>query len=171
MLLDDLEYEMSIIDIEKEIDLKVNKKLDDSQKEFYLKEKLNVIKEELHETENDDISILETKIKNLDAPKGIKKRLEIEINRFKSCNSNSPEIGIIRNYIDILLNLPWNSSSEENFDLEKIKEVLNNTHYGLEETKTRILEYIMVKQATNNSNVPILCLVGPPQALEKRVLL
>lgn len=63
MLLDDLEYEMSIIDIEKEIDLKVNKKLDDSQKEFYLKEKLNVIKEELHETENDDISILETKIK------------------------------------------------------------------------------------------------------------
>lgn len=115
MLLDDLEYEMSIIDIEKEIDLKVNKKLDDSQKEFYLKEKLNVIKEELHETENDDISILETKIKNLDAPKGIKKRLEIEINRFKSCNSNSPEIGIIRNYIDILLNLPWNSSSEENF--------------------------------------------------------
>lgn len=162
MLLDDLEYEMSIIDIEKEIDLKVNKKLDDSQKEFYLKEKLNVIKEELHETENDDISILETKIKNLDAPKGIKKRLEIEINRFKSCNSNSPEIGIIRNYIDILLNLPWNSSSEENFDLEKIKEVLNNTHYGLEETKTRILEYIMVKQATNNSNVPILCLVGPP---------
>lgn len=162
MLLDDLEYEISIVDIEKEIDLKVNKKIEDSQREFYLKEKLNIIKEELHENTNDEITILENKIKNLDAPKGIKKRLEIEITRFKSCNSNSPEVGIIRNYIDILLNLPWNKSSEETFDVEKIKKVLDDTHFGLEETKSRILEHIMIKHYTNQKNVPILCLVGPP---------
>lgn len=162
MLLDDLEYEMSIIDIEKEIDLKVNKRIDESQKEFYLKEKLNVIKSELHEDSSDELTILEEKIKKLDAPKGIKKRLEIEINRFKSCNSNSPEVGIIRNYIDILLNLPWNKSSEENFDVIKIKQVLEDTHFGLDETKNRILEHIMVKHHTNQRNVPILCLVGPP---------
>lgn len=162
MLLDDLEYELSIIGIEKEIDLKVNKKIDDSQREFYLKEKLNVIKEELHENALDEITILENKINNLSAPKGIKKRLEIELNRFKSCNSNSPEVGIIRNYIDILLNLPWNKSSEENFDINSIKEILENNHFGLQETKTRILEYIMVKHYTNQKNVPTLCLVGPP---------
>ncbi|MBQ8473028.1 MAG: endopeptidase La [Bacilli bacterium] len=162
MLLDDLEYELSIIGIEKEIDLKVNKKIDDSQREFYLKEKLSVIKEELHENALDEITILENKINNLSAPKGIKKRLEIELNRFKSCNSNSPEVGIIRNYIDILLNLPWNKSSEENFDINSIKEILENNHFGLQETKTRILEYIMVKHYTNQKNVPTLCLVGPP---------
>ena len=161
MLLDDIEYEISIVEIEKQIDIKVTKKLEDSQKEFYLKEKLNVIKEELNEDVS-EVEILEEKVQKLDAPKGIKKRLEIEINRYKSCNSNSPEVGIIRNYIDILLNLPWNKSSKENFDLVKIKNILENTHYGLEETKTRILEHIMVKHHTNNENMPILCLVGPP---------
>lgn len=162
MLLDDLEYEISINNIEKEIDLKVNKKLDDSQKEFYLKEKLNVIKNELHLDNEDEIKILESKTKKLNAPKGIKKRLEIEINRFKSCNANSPEVGIIRNYIDILLNLPWNKSSEENFDILKIKETLESTHFGLENAKNRIIEHIIVRQHTNIKNVPILCLVGPP---------
>ena len=163
MLLDDLEYEKSIINIEQDIDIKVNKKMDISQKEFYLKEKLAVIKEELHLDETDEISELQKKIKELDAPKGIKKRLEIETNRYKSCNSNSPEIGIIRNYIDILLNLPWNKSSPEETDLENVKNVLENTHFGLQDAKTRILEYIMVRQFNGeNSNAPTLCLVGPP---------
>ena len=162
MLLDDLEYEMSIIEIENEIDLKVNKNIDKSQKEFYLKEKLNVIKDELNLNQDDELTILENKIKLLDAPKGIKKRLEIETNRYKSCNNNSPEIGIIRNYIDVLLNLPWNKSSQETTDIESIKKVLENTHFGLDETKSRILEHIMVKYHTNQKTVPTLCLVGPP---------
>ena len=163
MLLDDIEYEKSIINIEQDIDIKVNKKMDISQKEFYLKEKLAVIKEELHLDETDEISELQKKIKELDAPKGIKKRLEIETNRYKSCNSNSPEIGIIRNYIDILLNLPWNKSSPEETNLENVKNVLENTHFGLQDAKTRILEYIMVRQFNGeNSNAPTLCLVGPP---------
>ncbi len=161
MLLDDIEYEMSILELEKQIDIKVNKKLEDSQKEFYLKEKLNAIKEELNDG-LEEIDILEQKVKDLKAPKGIKKRLEVEIARYKSCNSNSPEVGIIRNYIDILLNLPWEKSSPENFDLEKIKAVLDKNHYGLEETKTRILEHIMVKHHTSSEKVPVLCLVGPP---------
>ncbi len=161
MLLDDIEYELSIIEIEKDIDLKVSRKLDDSQKEFYLKERINVLKEELHEN-IDDVTLLEEKIQELDAPLAIKKRLEIEINRFKSSPVTSPEVGIIRNYIDVLLNLPWNKSSKEDFNLEHIKKVLDNTHYGLEETKTRILEHIMVKHYTSRENVPILCLVGPP---------
>ncbi len=162
MLLDDIEYELSITEIEHQIDLKVNKKIEDSQKEFYLKEKLNSIKEELKIDDDTEIKILESKIKKLDAPKGIKKRLEIELNRYKSCNSNSPEIGIIRNYIDILLNLPWNKSSKEIYDIKKIRESLESTHYGLEETKERILEHIMVKNKCGSENLPILCLVGPP---------
>ncbi len=162
MLLDDIEYELSILNIEEEIDLKVNHKIDESQKEFYLKEKLNIIKEELGETENTEYKVLEEKIKKLNAPKGIKKRLEIELNRYKSCNNNSPEIGIIRNYIDILLNLPWNKSSEEVYDVEKIKNSLESTHFGLEETKERIIEHIIVRHETENKNLPILCLVGPP---------
>ena len=161
MLLDDIEYELSIIEIEQDIDLKVNRKLEASQKEFYLKEKLSVIQEELKE-ENDEFSLLRNKIKRLDAPKAIKKRLEIEINRYKSCNSNSPEIGIIRNYIDVLLNLPWKKSSNETFDIKKIKEVLEKNHFGLEETKNRILEHILIRQHKNQKNMPILCLVGPP---------
>ena len=163
MLLDDLEYEKSIINIEQDIDIKVNKKLEDSQKEFYLKEKLATIKEELHLDDTDEISLIQKKIKELDAPKGIKKRLEIETNRYKSCNSNSPEIGIIRNYIDILLNLPWNKSSLEETNLDNVKQVLENNHFGLKEAKQRILEYIMVRSFNGDTiNVPTLCLVGPP---------
>ncbi len=161
MLLDDIEYELSIIEIENDIDIKVTKRLEESQKEFYLKEKLSVIKEEL----NEDISEsenLEEKITKLKAPKKIKKRLEIELNRFKSCNLNSPEIGIIRNYIDVLLNLPWSKSSEENYDIESIKNTLEKNHYGLEETKNRILEHIIVSHQTKEENMPVLCLVGPP---------
>ena len=162
MLLDDIEYELSIIEIEQQIDLKVNKKLEDSQKEFYLREKLNTIKEELGNEDNNEVNILEEKIKKLDAPKAIKKRLEIELNRFKSCNNNSPELGIIRNYIDVLLNLPWNKSSKESFDIKKIRESLENTHFGLSETKERIIEHIIVRNKYGEKNLPILCLVGPP---------
>ena len=162
MLLDDIEYELSILEIEQQIDLKVNKKLEESQKEFYLKEKLNTIKEELGEEDNTETEYLEEKIKKLDAPKSIKKRLETELNRFKSCNSNSPELGIIRNYIDVLLNLPWNKSSKEVFDVKKIRESLENTHFGLSETKERIIEHIIVRKQTSSENLPIICLVGPP---------
>lgn len=161
MLLDDMEYEKSIIKIEEDLDLRVNRELEKSQKEFYLKEKLNVIKEELGENES-EYHELEEKILKLDAPKGIKKRLEIELNRYKSCNNNSPEIGIIRNYIDILLNLPWNKSSKEIFDPVKVRESLEATHFGLLETKERIIEHIMVRHNRENTNLPILCLVGPP---------
>ena len=160
MLLDDIEYEKSIINIEEELNLKVNYELDKSQKEFYLKEKLKIIKEELGENENEYIEISE-KIKKLDAPLVIKKRLELELNRYKSCNSNSPEIGIIRNYIDILLSLPWNKSSKEIFDSKKVREELEHTHFGLDETKERIIEHIIVRHKGVN-NLPILCLVGPP---------
>ena len=162
MLLDDIEYELSISEIEQQIDLKVNKKIEDSQKEFYLKEKINTIKEELGENDNNEVDYLEEKIKKLDAPKAIKKRLETELNRFKSCNSNSPELGIIRNYIDVLLNLPWNKKSKEIFDVKKIRNTLESSHFGLDETKERIIEHIIVRNQTGTENLPILCLVGPP---------
>ena len=162
MLLDDIEYELSITKIEEQINLKVNKKIDESQKEFYLKEKINIIKEELGFEEDNEIKYLDDKIQKLDAPKAIKKRLETELNRFKSCNSNSPELGIIRNYIDILLNLPWNKKSKEIFDIKKIRESLEKTHFGLEETKERIIEHIIVRNQTGSEKLPILCLVGPP---------
>ena len=162
MLLDDIEYELSISEIEQQIDLKVNKKIEESQKEFYLKEKINTLKEELGDNDNNEVDYLDEKIKKLDAPKAIKKRLETELNRFKSCNSNSPELGIIRNYIDVLLNLPWNKKSKEIFDVKKIRNTLENSHFGLDETKERIIEHIIVRNQTGTENLPILCLVGPP---------
>ena len=162
MLIDDLNYELSLLDYEQKLDDKVERNLEESQKEFILREKIKVINEELGITEPNIVEELETKLENFDCPNNIRERLREEINRYKLCNANSPEVGIIKNYIDILFSLPFNVATEDNENFLQVKEILNNSHFGLDETKLRILEYIATKEYTHNKCSPILCLVGPP---------
>ena len=164
MLLQDIYLEKEKFKIERNLDLKVKKELDDSQKEFILKEKLKFIKEELGEYSSKDIEIesLKEKIDHLNCPKKIKDRLNYELERYEKNNNLSPESNIIRDYIDWLLNLPWNNFTIDNKNLKKVKELLDNSHYGLKEVKERIIEYLAVRQMNSNSNGPVICLVGPP---------
>ena len=164
MLLRDIYLEKEKFQIERSLDLKVKKELDDNQKEFILKEKLKFIKEELGEYSSKDVEVedLRQKIEKLDCPKKIKDRLKYELDRYEKNSSLSPETNVIRDYIDWLLNLPWNNFTTDNNDLKKVKEILDNSHYGLKEVKERIIEYLAVRQMNSNSNGPVICLVGPP---------
>lgn len=164
MLLQDIYLEKERFQIERNLDLKVKKELDDNQKEFILKEKLKFIKEELGEYSSKDVEVenLKKKIEQLDCHKKIKERLKYELDRYEKNSNLSPESNVIRDYIDWLLNLPWNNFTTDNKDLKKVKEILDNSHYGLKEVKERIIEYLAVRQMNNNSNGPVICLVGPP---------
>lgn len=164
MILDDINQDMEILKLEEKIEEDVNKKLDESQKEFVLREKLKVIKEELGEVDSKEQKVLELeeKIKKLKCPLKVKNRLNNELERYKSCNPNSPEVGMIRNYIDWVLELPWDERTKDKTDLKQAKKILDNTHSGLDNVKSRIIEYLAVKQNTNNLRSPIICLVGPP---------
>ena len=164
MLLEDIYKEQDMFQIEKDIDGQVKKQLDDSQKEFILREKIKQIKTELGEDslKETDTEKLKEKISNLDCPKKIKERLNSELRRYESASIMSPETNLIRNYIECMLSLPWNTYTEDNEDLVSARKILDESHYGLESVKTRIIEYLAVKKNTNNLKSPIICLVGPP---------
>ena len=163
MILEDIYSEKESYEIEKEIDLKVKKNMDDTQKDYLLREKLKVIKEELGEvsSKDDEIEKIKNKISKLDNNKIVDK-LNNELKRYESLNQTSPEVGVIKNYIDWLLDLPWNNYTEDNNNLEEVLDVLNKNHFGLERVKNRIIEYLAVKINSHNVESPIICLVGPP---------
>ena len=160
----DLSKEIETVRLENEIEDNLKVKLEEEQKEYMLREKIKLIKEELGEVDlkDADIDKIRNKMNSLDLPESIIKRLNEEIDRYSLTSSASPEVTTIRTYIDWLLCLPWNKLSKDNTDIKKITEVLNNSHFGLESVKKRIIEYIAVKKKTNTSNSPIICLVGPP---------
>ena len=160
----DLSKEIETVRLENEIEDNLKVKLEEEQREYMLREKIKLIKEELGEVDlkDADIDKIRNKMNSLDLPESIIKRLNEEIDRYSLTSSASPEVTTIRTYIDWLLCLPWNKLSKDNTDVKKITEVLNNSHFGLESVKKRIIEYISVKKKTNTSNSPIICLVGPP---------
>ncbi len=163
MLLKDMENDLNILEFEKDIDNKVHKNLEESQKEFILREKLKVIQEELGEEKLDeDAKELKAAIKDPSFPENIRKRFEKELKKLTSSSIHSPEDAIVRNYIDWLLSFPFSIYTKDNKDLGKIEINLNKSHYGLDKIKERIVEYIAVKQNTKNAKSPILCFVGPP---------
>ena len=164
MLLEDIYKEQDMFQIEKNIDGKVKKQLDDSQKEYILREKIKQIKNELGEEsiKDSEYEKLKERIENLDCNDKIKERLNTELKRYESSSLMSPETNLIRNYIECLLSLPWNNKTKDNDDLELSKKILDESHYGLENVKTRIIEYLAVKKMSNNLKAPIICLVGPP---------
>ncbi len=164
MLLSDLYEEEEKYNIERNLDLKVKREIDANQKEYFLREKIRAIKEELGDIspKDEEIDELRVKISELKADEKIKDRLTKELNRYEALTASSPEINLIRNYIDWLLSLPWMESTVDNEDLNNVKEILDSSHYGLEKVKKRIIEFLAVKKNTNSLNGPILCLVGPP---------
>lgn len=164
MLIKQIAEEKNISYIERKIEEKVKRELDKSQQEFILKEKIKAIKEELGETDNKDeeISDLKNKIENLNAPSNIKEKLLKEVNKYEMMSLVSPELSIVKNYIDTVLSLPFEIYTKDLKNIQKIEEELDKTHYGLKDVKNRILEYIAVKELTNDIKSPIICLVGPP---------
>lgn len=162
MLIDDLNYELSLLEYENSLDNIIEKNLEEDEKKFILKQKLKVIQDELGIEENNDVISLKKRIDDLECPIPIRNKLNEELEHYKLCNSNSPEIGILRNYIETLLSLPWSSSTRENNDIESIRKILNESHFGLDEVKERIMEFMATKKYTRSKHNPIICLVGPP---------
>ena len=155
--------EMQIMEIKEELQRKVKNKVDKHQKEYLLREQLKVIREELGEdTTFSDADEFEEACSKLDASEEVKEKLHKEIGRFKNTIGSQAENGVIRTYIETILEMPWNKRAEDNTDINYAKEVLEADHYGLEQVKERILEFLAVRTLTQKGESPILCLVGPP---------
>ena len=163
-LIEDINEEIQFVELERKIESEVEKELNETQKEYFLREKIKAMQKELGESnsKDDEVIRLKKKISKLKCNSKVKEKITRELARYEAINSNSPELGIIRDYLDWMLNLPWNKYTKDNEDLAKVKSILDSSHYALEEVKERILEYLAVKQNTNNSRSPIICLVGPP---------
>lgn len=163
-LLQDINDEINKFQIENEIDREIQKEIDKNQRDYILKEKIKIIKQELGEIsiKEEEIKKLMEQVNNLKAKEQVKQKIILEIKRYEMLQNASPEIDIVRNYIDTLLKLPWDNYTMDNDDLVDVKNKLDETHSGIEEVKTRIIEYLAVKQMTNSLRGPIICLVGPP---------
>lgn len=155
--------EMQIMEIKEELQSKVKSQVDKHQKEYLLREQLKVIREELGEDSTfSDADEFEEACSKLDALEEVKEKLKKEISRFKNTIGSQAENGVIRTYIETILEMPWNKRAEDNTDINYAKEVLEADHYGLEQVKERILEFLAVRTLTQKGESPILCLVGPP---------
>lgn len=164
MLLLDMYKEEELTDIERDLDLKVTKEFDKNQKEYFLKEKLKQIKEQLGEvsSKEEEIENLKNKLNDLKINNELNDKISKLIDRYETLPSMSPELNIERTYIDTLLSLPWDNKTLDNDDLKDVRNTLDETHNGLDEIKTRIIEYLAVKKNADKLKSPIICLVGPP---------
>lgn len=164
MIVEDIFESTKKYDVEKSIEVKVKKTIEENQKEFILRERMKAIKEELGDvsSKEDEVSKINEKIEKLKAPEKIKERLKQELRRYETLPQTSPEINMIRNYMEWLLELPWEEYTTDFEDLESVRLHLDDSHYGIEKVKERIVEYLAVKQMTKSLKGPIICLVGPP---------
>lgn len=164
MILEDIYQSKAMLAIERQIDGKVKKSLDKSQKDFILRERIKAMKEELGDinSKDDEVEKLYQQLTLLNASTSIKDKIKGEIKKFELIPMMSPEVGIIRSYIDWMLNLPWANYTIDNDNLADVRQKLNASHHGLNKIKTRVIEYLAVKKMTNSLKSPILCLVGPP---------
>lgn len=161
-LLKDIKIELEVLKLESDLEEELENSLEKSQKEFILKEKIHILERELGSDGNGDIHDYNEKLEQLKLSKTTHQKIEKEIKRLEYTSDISPENAMIRNYLDWILNLPWNKVSFENNNLEDIKEKLDKSHYGLDEIKNRILEYVALKNNNSEIKSPIICLVGPP---------
>ncbi len=164
LIISELEKQERMNQLESAINEKVKKKIDEGQKEYYLREKLRAIKEELGDVSSmdDDASQIRETIENNPYPEHIRKKAQEELKRFEMLPPGSGEASVERTYLDWLLNVPWWQETQDSEDLTQVRAILDEDHYGLEKVKDRIMEYLAVKQMTGTLNAPILCLVGPP---------
>ncbi len=156
--------EIEILEVEKQINDKVRTHINKMQKEYYLREQLKIIKKELGEENDldDEIDDMNKQLKKLKLSKKIDEKLKKEIDRLGKMSSSSAEGNVIRNYVNWILDLPWNKQTKDTLDLKKARKILDEDHYGLKLVKERVLEYLAVRQLIKSMKGPILCLVGPP---------
>lgn len=159
-----LKSEIKLSKIKKDIQIQVKQKIDKNQKEYYLREQLKVIQNELGDKYGlgEEVEKYKEQLKKLKAPKEVKEKVEKEIDRMKKIPNGSSEGVVVRNYIECLLELPWNKKTKESKNITKAEDILNKDHYGLEKVKERILEHLAVRKLSAKTDSPILCLVGPP---------
>lgn len=163
-LLDILNNEREVLELERKISQRVKKQMEKTQKEYYLREQMKAIQKELGEKEGraGEIEELKQQLEAKQLPESVKEKVEKEIDRLEKMPASSAEGGIIRNYLDWLLELPWSETSDDDLDLVKAEQILNDDHYGLDKPKERVLEYLAVQHLVEKLKGPILCLVGPP---------
>ena len=159
-----IENEIGVLEVEKKIKSRVRRQMEKTQREYYLNEQLKAVQKELGDLDQakSEFSEVEEKIKTLKLTNEAKEKAESELKKLKTMSSMSAEASVVRNYLDWLLNVPWDENSKINTDLRKAENILNNDHYGLEKVKERILEFLAVQKRVDKLQGPILCFVGPP---------
>ncbi|MDN4085877.1 endopeptidase La [Paenibacillus polymyxa] len=163
-LLDILNNEREVLELERKINQRVKKQMEKTQKEYYLREQMKAIQKELGEKEGraGEVEELRNQLSERELPVPVKEKVEKEIDRLEKMPASSAEGGVIRNYVDWLLSLPWNKFTDDDLDIVKAEKILDNDHYGLDKPKERVLEYLAVRKLVKTIKGPILCLVGPP---------
>ncbi|WP_246512273.1 endopeptidase La [Polycladomyces abyssicola] len=163
-LLEMLNDEREVLELERKISQRVKKQMEKTQKEYYLREQMKAIQRELGEKEGrvGEVEELREQLSKLDAPDYVVEKVEKEIERLEKIPTTSAEGGVIRTYVEWLLQLPWRKETKDDLDLKKAEKILDEDHYGLEKAKERVLEYLAVQKMVNKLKGPILCLVGPP---------
>lgn len=164
-LLEIIKREVSVLQLQGQIESEVKNKFDKTQKEYYLREQLRAIQKELGDSESEyteEVKKYREKMESLDLPPDIKKVVEDELTRLMKMPPMMAEAGVVRNYIEWVLALPWNKETPDELDLQLAKDMLDEDHYGLQDIKERILEYLAVRKLSEKIKAPILCLVGPP---------
>lgn len=163
-ILEDIEHEKQIVNIENKINSDVKKSIDESQKEYYLREKMKAIQNELGDKarQDEDVEYLRKAIENAQLPEKVYEKAKAELQKYANTNNQMAEAGVIRSYLEWIISLPWKTASEDNNDLKAVAEALDKNHYGLEKVKDRIIEYLAVKIMTGHNPQTILCFAGPP---------
>ena len=164
MIVEDIEREKQIVEIENKINNEVKKSIDESQKEYYLREKMHAIQNELGDKarQEKEVEDLRKKLEEAHLPEGIYKKAMEELQKYANTSNQMAEAGVIRSYLDWIINLPWYKASEDNNDLADVVKKLDKNHYGLEKVKDRIIEYLAVKMMTGHNPSTIICFAGPP---------
>ncbi|MBQ2752553.1 MAG: endopeptidase La [Firmicutes bacterium] len=164
MVVQYLSYELEVLKLKNDIDSKVKAKLEKAQRDYYLREQLKVIQEELGDKDGIQAMIDEytERLNNKNMPEEAYNVCSREINRLEKLQLTSPEANVVRQYVELILDLPWSEKSDECYDIKKASEILERDHYGMEKVKERVLEYIAVREMSPESEAPIICLVGPP---------
>ena len=159
-----IESQLDVVDVEKKIRERVKKQMEKSQREYYLNEQIKAAQKELGEIgeEGDELEALEEKIKSVGMPKDALKKAKSELAKFKHMSPSSAEASVVRSYLDCLVDVPWKKKSKVKTDIQASLDILEEDHYGLEEVKERIIEYLAVQKRVKSMKAPVLCLVGPP---------
>ena len=164
LLMELMNKEMQILEVERKISKKVRKTIDKSQKDYYLREQIKAIQDELGDKDStvEEVEDYLEQLNEAGVPEIVMKKAEKELSKLRKMHAGNPEASVIRNYIEMLIEIPWSNETEEVIDLERAEKILDDEHYGLEKVKERILEFLAIRKLSPEIKSPILCLVGPP---------